>query len=103
MFDHDSPLEYRPNPNRLAIDHPVEATADFVAGGWDDAGQRDEFDDLAHVGVFPRASRRKSRRGNQQAPTFRQEGMLPEELYRTYEGQAACRFGCRALLFLDGK
>src|SRR5205823_13966856 len=35
MFDHDSLLEYRPNPNRLAIDHRVEATADFVVGGWE--------------------------------------------------------------------
>jgi hypothetical protein len=49
VFDHHSPLEHSPHTNLLAIDHRIEAAADLVIEGWDDAGQRNEINDLAHV------------------------------------------------------
>jgi hypothetical protein len=49
VLDHDCPLEYGPNANLLAIDHRIEAAADLVVERWDDAGQRNEINDLAHV------------------------------------------------------
>jgi hypothetical protein len=49
VFDHHSPLEHSTHTNLLAIDHRIEAAADLVIEGWDDAGQRNEINDLAHV------------------------------------------------------
>src|SRR6267143_822968 len=48
VFDHDSPLEHGAHANLLAVDHCAETAADFVIEGWDDAGQRNEINDLAH-------------------------------------------------------
>src|SRR5258708_5571082 len=49
VFDHDRPLQHSPNPDLLAVDHCVEAAADLVVEGWNDAGQRHEINDLAHI------------------------------------------------------
>jgi hypothetical protein len=49
VFDHDGPLEHRTYPNLLTVDHRVKTAADLVVEGWDDAGQRNEINDLAHV------------------------------------------------------
>ena len=48
VLDHDGPLEHSTYSNLLAVDHCVEAAADLVIEGWDDAGQRHEINDLAH-------------------------------------------------------
>src|SRR5205085_6656209 len=49
VLDHHGPLQHRPHPYLLAVNDRAEAAADFVVGGWNDAGQRDEFNDLAHM------------------------------------------------------
>ncbi len=49
MLDHDSPLKHGTYAYLLAVDDRVEAAADFVVEGWDDAGQRNEINDLAHI------------------------------------------------------
>src|SRR6202035_2166431 len=49
VLDHDGPLEHGPDPHLLAVDHCVEAAADLVVEGWNDAGQRHEINDLAHI------------------------------------------------------
>jgi hypothetical protein len=55
VLDHDRPLKHSTDANLLAIDHCIETTADLVIEGWDDAGQRNEINDLAHVVAFPLA------------------------------------------------
>jgi hypothetical protein len=49
VLDYDCSLEYSADTNLLAVDHRTKAAADLVIEGWDDAGQRNEINDLAHV------------------------------------------------------
>src|SRR6266851_9115189 len=49
VFDHDRPLEHGPHSDLLSVHDRIEAAADLVIEGWDDAGQRHEINDLAHM------------------------------------------------------
>jgi len=49
VLDHNRPLKHGAHADLLAIDHGVEAAADFVIEGWNDACQRNEINDLAHI------------------------------------------------------
>jgi hypothetical protein len=76
MFDHDCPLEHGPDANLLAVDHGIEAAADLVIEGWDDGGQRNEINDLAHVvaSLWLAVTSRMNKKG----PNYRQQPILPE-------------------------
>src|ERR1700730_14506075 len=49
MLDDDRPFHHGAHSHLLAVDYGVEAAADLVVGGWDDAGERNEINDFAHV------------------------------------------------------
>src|SRR3989442_3071651 len=49
MLDHNRPFQHGAHAHLLAVDHGIEAAADLVVGGRNDAGERNEIDDFAHV------------------------------------------------------
>src|ERR1700686_1844284 len=49
VLNHDRPLEHRPHAYLFPVDDRIETAADLVVEGWDDAGQRNQINDLVHM------------------------------------------------------